>query len=67
MTLPAEWMQLLQPETFFVQQRAINAQSNIALSAGAFKMDLPVKYVSSHSELQARLAAPRDCWARAQN
>jgi hypothetical protein len=41
--LPAGWEKLDQPENFFVQARARNADLKIAISAGAFKTDLSVK------------------------
>lgn len=44
MTLPADWMLIDQPATFFVQQRAASPQSNITVSAGAIKTEMPVKY-----------------------
>ncbi|MGD0252180.1 MAG: hypothetical protein ABSC01_05740 [Verrucomicrobiota bacterium] len=40
---PAGWERLNQPENFFVQQRARNADRNIALSAGAFTIDLTLE------------------------
>jgi hypothetical protein len=41
--LPAGWEKLDRPENFFVQTRARNTDRKIAISAGAFKMDLSVE------------------------
>jgi len=37
------WETLQQPANYFVQKRGRNAERGIALSAGSFKLDLPVE------------------------
>lgn len=41
--LPAGWEKLDQPANFFVQQRARNSDTGVALSAGTIKCDLPIE------------------------
>src|SRR6267143_5444864 len=45
--LSGNWETLNQPPNFFVQKRGRSAERGIALSAGSFKLDLPVdQYVA---------------------
>lgn len=41
--LPGNWEKLNQPATFFVQQRARNSDTGVAVSAGTIKSDLPLE------------------------
>ena len=38
--LPAAWEELHQPASFFVQQRARNSETGVAVSAGTIRLDL---------------------------
>src|SRR5688500_14387053 len=41
--LPTGWEPLEQPKNFFVQERAVQRERAIALSAGTFRLDLPLE------------------------
>lgn len=42
--LPAEWQAVQQSTNFFVQKRARHGEHDIEMSAGTFKMDIPVEH-----------------------